>query len=760
MSSLLWAIGLPFTLALLAPLLAWLVGRFIGWVLLPAPAILFLLLLRQWPLAQSGATWTVPWLTALGVDLTLRLDGLTLFFALLVTGIGALVVLYSIGYLAKERELGKFYSYLLGFMGAMLGVVLSDNLVLLFVFWELTSVTSFLLIGFWDRDSASRQGAQQALVITAAGGLAMLLGFVLLAAAGGSFEVRTLLAASQVLRAHPLYGPALLLVLLGAFTKSAQFPFHIWLPGAMAAPTPVSAYLHSATMVKAGVFLLAKLAPVLGGTPLWTYLVTVGGLVTLVVGAYLALMHADLKALLAYSTVSSLGLMVALLGLGGFAASEATLWYLLNHAAFKAALFMAAGSVDHATGTRDLERLGGLRRAMPLTAGLSLVAALSMAGLPPLGGFISKELFFASTQHAPGILATWGPVLAVLGGLLSFAYTAKFWLGTFAGRTRGPLDHEPHEAPSSMWLPALVLAVLAMPLGLVPGVLAETVVAPAAAVVAGVREELHLSLWHGLTPELAMSAVAVSLGLLLTLAWRQVVPLQQALGARPLVGRWYETLMAGALNLAKWLTHLSQNGSLASYARYSLLALGAVAAYVVFYRLPPVAVPRSLPAPALMVGLALVGMGGAATVVLARTRLLAVLALGAVGASVSTLFVLLSAPDLALTQLLVEVVTLVLFLLVFRRLPELGKVTGSLGDGLLTGLVGSAVAGVVLASGGGALFPKVADYFVQHSWPDGHGRNIVNVILVDFRGFDTLGEITVLAIAAVGVFALLARRGK
>jgi len=415
----------------------------------------------------------IEWLPALGLNANFMLDGLGLFFAGLILGIGLLIILYARFYLAKSDPMGQFYTYLMLFQGAMTGIVLSDNILLLLVFWELTSLSSFLLIGYWKHLPEGRRGARMALAVTGSGGLALIGGMLILGQIAGSYELSVILTKGAEIKASPLYLPALILILLGCFTKSAQFPFQFWLPQAMAAPTPVSAYLHSATMVKAGLFLMARLWPVLAGTPEWFYIVATTGLVAMVLGAMVALFKNDLKALLAYSTVSQLGLVTLLLGLGTPEAAVVAMFHILNHATFKAALFMCAGIVDHEAGTRDINRLGGLRTLMPLTYALTLLAALSMAGIPPLNGFLSKELMLEEVFHTSWLDNDWiVPALAVLGALFSVAYSLRLIAHVFFGPVRSDYPHAPHDPGVGLWASPAVLVALVVAVGIAPMTLA------------------------------------------------------------------------------------------------------------------------------------------------------------------------------------------------------------------------------------------------------------------------------------------------
>ena len=728
-----------------------------------AAAVPAVLLALQAPAVASGSTlfFSVPWLPAIGLDFALRLDGLALLFAGLIVGIGLLVILYAHYYLSEQDRNGRFFGYLLSFMGAMLGVVTADNLLLLLVFWELTSLSSVLLIGFWRDEAGARQGARLALLVTGAGGLALLAGVLLIGDIVGSYSLGEVLAAGEVIRADPRYEVVLGLVLLGAFTKSAQFPFHFWLPHAMAAPTPVSAYLHSATMVKAGVFLLMRLWPALAGTPEWFWAVTTTGLVTMLFAAYVALFRHDLKSLLAYSTVSQLGLITLLLGLGTPLAEVAAVFHVINHAAFKASLFMAAGIIDHETGTRDMRRLSGLARHMPVTAALAIVAASAMAGVPLLNGFISKEMFFAETISLEPPWSWLMPLAATLGGLLSVAYSARLVHDVFFGGEAQGLPRRPHEPPRFMRVPVEVLVVVCLLVGLAPRLTVEPALRLAAgAVLQGPLPEFSLGLWHGLGLPLAMSLVALAGGVLLYLVRRYLWSLHQAEGGALSGKRATEQLLDAVTTCSARVHDALERGGL----RLSLLAvlLAALAAGAAGFAAgaPAAARPPLDAGLAGWFGLAIVLVGAAATVVLHRERVLAVVAVGVVGLFVSLAFVKLSAPDLALTQLLVEVITVLLLLLAMYFLPVRSprdspdaRVAFDAAIALAAGAGAGLLAHAMMRSPGATL----AAFYVEQAKPGGGGHNVVNVILVDFRALDTLGEISVLGIAAVAIVAILDR---
>ena len=607
------------------------------------------------------------WLPALGLSVSFRLDGLGLLFAGMILGIGLLVILYARFYLSERDPMGRFYSLILLFQGAMLGIVLSDNILLLLVFWELTSLSSFLLIGYWGHRAEGRQGARMALAITGGGGFAMIAGLMILAQIAGSTDLGVILTQGDAIRASDWYLPALLLILLGAFTKSAQFPFHFWLPHAMAAPTPVSAYLHSATMVKAGIFLLARLWPVLAGTPEWTALVATAGLTTMLIGATVALFKHDLKALLAYSTVSHLGLITFLLGLGTKAAAVAAVFHIINHATFKAALFMVAGIVDHETGTRDIRRLGGLAGLMPLTFTLAGVAGLSMAGLPPFNGFLSKEMMLEAAIHA----GPWVAALATLAAVFSVAYSFRLIAHVFLGPRRADYPHPPHDPGLGLWLAPMLLVGLVVAIGIMPLTIAGGIVDAAAGAVTGGAEHAHIALWHGLTPALGLSVVAVAGGLALLAGF---APLLRGWDAapRPDAKRLFDAAMAALVATARRVTAGLHPGVLGHYlwVAVAVLTLGGLYAFATGSHAPG---SRALlpvePLPA--IGWALLVLASAAVAVLHQRRLVALVLIGVIGLMVSVGFAWLSAPDLALTQISVEVVTVILMLLALNFLPKI-----------------------------------------------------------------------------------------
>ena len=728
------------------------------------PILQLLIVISFWTTVQAGegiqCSW--PWAPSLGLYLSFSLDGLSWLFTGLISGVGVFVFIYAAFYMADDPTLSRLYRFLLLFNAAMMGVVLADNLVLLLVFWELTSVSSFLLIGFRSHRAAACEGASKAFGLTAIGGLVMLFGILAVYAEHGTFELSVLLADSTSISTA-----AGLCFLVAAFTKSAQFPFHIWLPSAMEAPTPVSAYLHAATMVKAGLYLIARLTPLFADDPTWSATVTSVGTVTLVWGGVLACKQVDLKALLANSTVSQLGLIVLLLGLQTEIALFAAVLHILNHAAFKGALFLTAGTVEHEAGTRDIRQLGGLRPLMPTLTVAATLASLSMAGLPPLGGFLSKELFYEGVLEADLLLTT----LAVAASCLTFLYSFIFFHGTFFA----PAFHSPQQQHASshaeqhstlgLIAPIVVLSGLAVLFGLVPS-LAEALVTPAFTVMHGAPPQLHLALWHGLTPALWLSVLTVILGGSAFLLRQRFLGAIREHQAAYSFNRVYSDSLTGFTRLFQWTRALYMTGSVTDYVRYLLVALivGLSLPLWYFFGVTPPRVDMGGMALPEYYELGLAGLMAGAAVMCCRaySRIVLVLTLGLVGALMSIFFVLFSAPDLALTQILVEAVSLVLFLMVLRYFsimvvvpqPHISYARG-LNIGISVG-IGLLVSGLLFAAIVGPSLPSpIPSYYLSNSHLLAGGYNVVNVILVDFRGFDTMGEITVFSVAVLGVLAMV-----
>ncbi len=755
------AVTAVFATAIVAPWLVRRLGRHSGWILALSPLAITVYLLGLAPRVAGGAVLSLrrAWAPGLDVSASFRLDGLSLLLGLLVVGIGTLVVIYAGGYLSDTPQRDRFFALLFLFMGSMLGLVLADNLLLLFIFWELTSLASYLLIGFKHDQAKARKAALQALLVTGSGGLALLAGLVLLAQVGGSWELSALLDQGARVQADPRFPLLLALILLGAFTKSAQFPFHFWLPNAMAAPTPVSAYLHSATMVKAGVYLLARLHPTLAGGPTWSVTLTLVGALTAFVGAWLAWQKRDLKQILAYSTISALGTLVLLLGVGTPTALKTAMLFLLVHALYKGALFMTAGTIEHETGSRDLGDLGGLARAMPLTLAGVALGALSMAGLPPLPGFLSKEYLYETTLAA-------GPWAAALTGaawltnVLLVVAAAVLIARPFRG-SRRPAERPVHEGPPSLWLGPLVLGALALASGALIGPLADGLLAPAAGSVAGAPFKVSFAWWSGLTPMLALSALTVAAGLGAYAAYdraRTAAGRLDALSARLGPARAYEASLDGLQALAREQTRLIQSGYLRTYVKWVLVFLLLLVGGALLGGRAVVLARPTVPAQPHEVALAVVIVAATLLAVTSRSRLTAVAALGVVGFALALFYVFFNAPDLAMTQFAVETLTVILFVLVLYRLPrftQLTSVATRRRDAALAVTVGLLMAALVLTVTASPIETRLTPYFAANSLALAKGRNIVNVILVDFRGLDTIGEITVLAVAAIGVFALI-----
>lgn len=764
-----------------------------GWFVLALPILLFTYFLQWLPVTRKNEAIqeSMNWIPSLGIKFTAYVDGLGILFALLITGIGALVVLYSVFYLSKEREnLHNFYVYLLMFMGAMLGVVLSDNLITLYMFWELTSISSFLLIAYWYDRERSRYGALKSMLITVFGGLSMLGGFLLLSIMGETFSIRELVAQAGELNDHPLFLFAMVLVLLGAFTKSAQFPFYIWLPDAMEAPTPVSAYLHSATMVKAGIYLVARLSPIFAFSEYWFWLVGGIGIFTLFWGSFNAVKQTDLKGILAFSTVSQLGLIMSLLGAGAAAlhydslkdniytaATIAAVFHLINHATFKGSLFMVVGIVDHETGTRDIRKLGGLLGLMPVTFTIAVIGAFSMAGLPPFNGFLSKEMFFTGMIQLLNVdifnLQTWGmlfPVLAWVGSVFTFIYSMMIVFKTFTGKLQPEkLPRTPHEAPFGMLVSPMILAALVVLFGIFPNLLSYSLIQPAVAAVIpsligpGEQVPVHISHWHGFKPELFMTIGVVALGTAMYVTLNKWNKVYQLFPGKVTLNALYDTGLYSAERGSYTLTKSYMTGFIRTYLVYIFAFFIGILGFTMWNQqaftfktdqLAPIGVYE--------VVLVLVIAASLVTILSAKSRLTSIIALGAVGSAVSLFFVIFRAPDLALTQLVIETVSVALFLLCFYHLPQLSRheerMSFRLGNLLVSAGVGIVVVLIAISAHSNKMFESISKYYVENTYDKAGGENMVNVILVDFRGFDTLFEVCVLGIAALGIYGMIKLR--
>ncbi len=708
------------------------------------------------------------WIPAIGLEFAFRLDGLALLFAILILGIGLLVIIYARYYLASKDCMGRFFAYFLMFMGSMLGIVLSENLIQLVVFWELTSLSSFLLISYWQHRKDAREGAIMALVITGGGGLALMAGVLMLGNIVGSYNLSDVLAAGDLVRSDELYLTILILILIGVFTKSAQFPFHFWLPHAMAAPTPVSAYLHSATMVKAGIFLLARFFPVLSGTPEWSWLVGGTGLITLLLGAYLALFKHDIKGLLAYSTISHLGLITLLFGFGTHMAAVAAIFHIINHATFKASLFMVAGIIDHETGTRDMRRLNGLLKYMPHTAALAMIAAAAMAGVPLLNGFLSKEMFFEqallATHATPLVWVV--PVLVTVAAIFAVAYSLRFIHDVFFNGEPKDLPKTPHEPPRFMKIPVDLLVLICLAVGIIPMIVVSPILAVAVAgSLQAATPEFSLAIWHGFNLPLLMSAIALMLGVVVYVFRERLFTWHERKVAH-LDARIIHHFILNSINkLATVVTRAFDKGSLQNAVAW-IIGTAFVAGVIGFMSVsaPLLGQRELMPVDGVSALAAFVLIVASIMTVLAsrqqthQQRLIAVVMIGVVGLIVALVFVKFSAPDLALTQLSVEIVTIVLLLLALYFLPQSSpKETCRFRlsrDVLISVLSGVGVMVLTMAVMTRD-FLSISKFFLANSVPGGGGTNVVNVILVDFRGTDTLGEIVVLALAGLGIVALL-----
>ncbi len=794
MSMLHLSILLPFLAAICIPFL----GKYArklhtGWFVLIIPIVLFSYLFTFLPEISDhqSITASFAWIPSLDISFDVYVDGLGLLFAMLITGIGTLVILYSIFYIDKAKEkLSNFYVYLLLFMGAMLGVVLSDNLILLYTFWEFTSLSSFLLIGYWHERKGSRYGAQKSLLITFLGGLSMLGGFITLSVMGNTFSIRELISMAPDLVHHPLFYFSMILVLLGAFTKSAQFPFHIWLPDAMEAPTPVSAYLHSATMVKAGIYLVARLSPIFALSSEWVWIVGLVGIITLIWGSFNAVRQVDLKGILAYSTVSQLGLIMSLLGIGAaslhygstennvyIAAVSAAVFHLINHATFKGSLFMVVGIIDHETGTRDIRKLGGLMTIMPITFTIAAIGAFSMAGLPPFNGFLSKEMFFGSLLDITKAdflnMQTWGnlfPIIGWMASVFTFVYCMILLFRTFGGKLQPEkLTKKPHEAPIGLLISPITLAALVIIFGLFPNILTSTIIEPATAAIlpslyeSGNPPHLHIQMWHGVNGALLMTIGVVILGIILYKFYPKWSKIYTYFSDKYTLNNAYNTGLRSLDTGSRIITRGYMNGSIHDYLVYIFSFLIISLLYTI-WKTDSYALETTSMTPIGIYEIILIFILVLASIMIlfAKSRLTSIILMGAVGYTVSLLFVLFRAPDLALTQFVIETVSTSLFLLCFYHLPKykpkekrmrfkLTNLVISLGVGLTMTLI-------ALASHSTKLFESISEFYKEVTYKEAGGENMVNVILVDFRGLDTMFEITVLAIAAMGIYTMIKLR--
>ncbi|MDO5646627.1 putative monovalent cation/H+ antiporter subunit A [Paracoccus sp. (in: a-proteobacteria)] len=734
-----------------------------GWVSIAVPALLFLYFLGLTPQIATGPqVHGFDWVPSLGIRMSVLLDGLSMTFALLITGIGTAVTLYSARYLGDHPHYPRFVSYLLMFMAGMLGLVLADNLIALFVFWEVTTIASYLLIGFNAHSADSRRSALQALLVTGTGGLILLAGMIIVGNIAGTFELSEILAQGDLLRNHPWYFAILLLFLAGTFTKSAQFPLHFWLPNAMAAPTPVSAYLHSATMVKAGVFLMARMNPALGDTVAWFTILTLFGGVTAVFASIMAMRQTDIKQMLAYTTLMALGTLTMFIGAGTHYAIMAAMTFLVVHSLYKAALFLMIGIVDHATGTRDARILRGLSNAMPLTAIAAGLAAVSMAGIPPMVGFIGKEFMYKAGIGLGGFGALWVTVMIFAASVMMVAVAGMVAARPFMGDLNHDTPYHAHEGPWPMLAGPMVMGALSLIFGLFPGVLAYYLVGPATHAVYGQVLPVRLYLWGGFNLALLLSLVTFAAGWLVYRRHDAIRNRFNKMAERNIfnLDAFWDRILDGLKAVAGWQTRILQNGSQQRYMAV-MFATFAVAVGVTFVLRGALSSGIHYTDhgihPIQWTVIALIIMG-AFMATMTQSRMTAIASLGVVGIGVALIFIMFSAPDVAITQLLVEVLVVVLVTLVMLRLPHLPwrrAGTFRTGHAIIATGAGAVTTMMLIAMQQAPINRRLTDYFEIASWPEAHGRNIVNVILVDFRALDTFGEITVVAIASIAAYALL-----
>ncbi|HEC2168200.1 TPA: Na+/H+ antiporter subunit A [Staphylococcus delphini] len=789
MSWLHMAVLLPLIFAILIPILYRFYKRIhLGWFVLPIPVVLFAYFLSYIQPTMSGqfTEQSAAWMPQIGMNFDVYVDGLGLLFSLLITGIGSLVVLYSISYLSQSEQLGHFYCYLLMFMSAMLGVVLSDNLLVLYFFWELTSFSSFLLISFWRHKDKSLYGAMKSMMITVFGGLSLLGGFILLYLASGTWRIRDIIENVDQIQTSPIFLLAMIFVIIGAMTKSAQFPFYIWLPDAMEAPTPVSAYLHSATMVKAGIYLIARLTPIFAVSQGWIWAVTAFGLVTLFWGSLNATKQQDLKGILAFSTVSQLGMIMSMLGIGAvsyhfqgdesqlyLAAYSAAIFHLINHATFKGALFMITGAVDHATGTRDIRKLGGLMTIMPISFTLSIITSLSMAGVPPFNGFLSKEAFIESmievTHASVFSLNTVGlliPIVAIVGSIFTFVYSFKFIVEIFLSDHKpDALPNKAHEASILMNISPTILAILVISIGLFPSIVSAPLVEPAVKSIANTNEvSASFHLWHGFTPAFIATLVIYTVGAVLILTAKRWVPILRGIPNALTLNHWYNqtgryTPYYATQITRTYMTGFNRNNLVIIFFMMIVLTfvtLIFVPFTVDFMKVSPIRLYEFVSVITITIA--------AIMIIFARSRLFSIIMLSAVGYSMAIFFIFFNAPDLALTQFVVETISTALFLLCFYHLPNMSRYNESVRYRVVNAIISIGVGAVVIVLGliayGNRHFESISEFYKAHVYDLAEGKNMVNVILVDFRGTDTLFESSVLGIAGMGIYTLIKLRAK
>ena len=750
-----------FLLSGVAPLTRRVLGNAAGWVFALFPLGGFVYYLSLLPGINAGALVTerFAWLPVYDLDLSFYIDGFSILFSLIVLGIGTFILVYAGYYMRPYPMKGRFMGYLVFFMASMLGVVVSGNLITLFVFWELTSISSYLLIGYFHEKPEARSAALQALLITGFGGLALLGGFVLMGIPYGTYEIQAMLADPGLIRDSNLYLPALLLVLAGAFTKSAQFPFHFWLPGAMAAPSPVSAFLHSATMVKAGVFLLARLNPIMGGTELWYILLSAFGAATMVAGAWLSITQTDLKRILAYTTVSALGTLVLLIGTGTQYAINAMIIFLVVHALYKGTLFMMAGNIEKVSGTRDITRLGGLFPFMPRAAVIMGLALVSMAGIPPLLGFIGKELIYEAKVQAPNwrflVIAA-----SFFTNVVMVFLSLRLWFDVFAGKSPG-YAKPPHEPSTALVLGPFFLVLASLVLGLFPTSIATPLTSSAVLAVSPGIEAVKLRIWHGFNLILLLSALTVLSGALAYRYRHRLIALAEKVNLR-YFAREFSRMFTASIDRFLVFTKRQTGNIQHGYHRFYMMTLFVVASLLVWgviWRSDPLMLELDFSQmPLNLVAVVVLIIAAALSAVMAHSRLIALIATGVIGFGITIIFIAFSGVDLAITMIMVEVLMVILAVAVLYHLPRYVKYSGTgarMRDGLVATLVGGFMMVLVLQAGTSQLDTPISEFFKEKSYSEAFGRNVVNVILVDFRALDTLGEITVIAIAALGIFSMI-----
>ncbi|QQD85945.1 Na+/H+ antiporter subunit A [Jeotgalicoccus sp. ATCC 8456] len=760
----------------------------LGWFVLPVPAVIAAYLFSLIPTVSTDGPihQNLNLMPRIGMNFDVYIDGLGLLFAILISGIGALVVLYSIGYLSKEEKLGNFYVYLLIFMTAMLGIVLNDNVLMLYFFWELTSISSFLLIAFWYTRDKSIYGAQKSMLITFFGGFMMLGGFIVLYIITGTFSIREMIGNVDLIIDSNLAPFAVVLILLGAFTKSAQFPFYIWLPDAMEAPTPVSAYLHSATMVKAGLYLVARFTPVFAFSELWVWIILLGGLITLVWASFNAIKQDDLKGVLAFSTVSQLGLIMSLLGVGALAVATganeeiftvavvAAVFHIINHATFKGSLFMVAGILDHETGTRSIRKLGGLLTLMPISFTMTLVTALSMAGIPPFNGFLSKELFLEAMfeiSHANfSALADWSvlfPILGIVGSIFTFVYSLKLIHGVFFGDRSYDTPKEPHEAPALLLISPIILSALVIIFGLFPNILSGTIIDPAAMSILGTDTALNtqISHWHGFNnPALWATVAIIVIGGVMYIFRNSWMFIYDYHKEHFTLNYLYEQGLLYSQLGSKKATDGVMTGFFRDYMVYIFGFFVLFSIITTFFTGLPITFDDFADVGIQDMVLVIIILISLAIIMMTRSRMVSIIMLGAIGFSMALFFAFFRAPDLALTQLSIETVTTTLFLVCFYHLPKKSKHEETIKFKFTNFIISVGVGAVVILFGLSAysnrLFESISQFHIENVYELAAGGNMVNVILVDFRGYDTLMETLVFGIAGIGIYALMKAKVK